>query len=425
MTGPIVAFAGSSAVEPGSPLNAALAAELGLADEQWVAAGIRGSRLARWTHPEVPSGLRAIVVLLTANDAHPTADLVRQVDAALRRFAPVVVWLPPMPYHADSPVAGRDSLMRAALAGGRVSWVDVPIVLEQEHWAPDRVHLTRQGYRAYAHHVGVPLAERLAAPIGRLGWIWTGRGQRLPLSSVDAVWLARAVVGEGGPSADAYAVASTMVRRWAFLHDADPSLPFRSLTDLVVGRFAGPEPYEGEGREVEVRGYSQPVAVQWRNGAHERRRQIRELPWDSIEPWRREAVLRILTGNAPLTAPAAVHFAAPDVVARELARNEGWQRVPVPGARNAFVSTRVSRAAREPVVAGGQRAGERASSQMAFGDTSRPELRPSRPPIAPTRASLAQSTPTARRGTEGRGPALVGVSGLVLALGLGAAIASR
>ena len=68
----------------GSPLPAALAAELQLPDEEWVALGIRGSRLARWTRPSLPSGLRAIVVLLTANDPDPSAEAVLEVDAALR-----------------------------------------------------------------------------------------------------------------------------------------------------------------------------------------------------------------------------------------------------------------------------------------------------------------------------------------------------
>lgn len=50
---------------------------------------------------------------------------------------------------------------------------------------------------------------------------------------------------------------------------------------------------------------------------------------------------------------------APDVVARRrptssrhLARNDGWQRVGVPGVRNGSVSMRASRAARELVVMG-------------------------------------------------------------------------
>lgn len=349
---PSVAFAGSSAVEPTSPLPAALAAELDLRPSQWVALGIRGSRLARWTRPSLPSDLRAIVVLLTANDPHPTAAEVREVDAALRAFAPAVVWLPPMPYPADSRAAGRDARMRAALAGAGVAWVDRPIRLEPGAWAPDRVHLTRAGYRAYARQVGAELDARLSLSLGRIGHVQTGRGQRLPLTSLDAVWVARAVVGEGGTEVDARAIASTMVRRWALLRDSDPDSPFRSLADLVVGRFAGDDPYEGEGREVVLRGYSQPVAVQWRDPEVERRRRVRELPWESIEPWRRTAVLRVLTGRAPLSAPDAVHFAAPEVVAEGLRRHADWQRVSVGGARNAFVSTAASRAVSEPIMVG-------------------------------------------------------------------------
>lgn len=349
---PSVAIVGSSAVEPGSPLPGALAAELQLRSSQWVALGIRGSRLAQWTRPTLPAGLRAIVVLLTANDPHPTAAAIREVDAALMASAPVVVWLPPLPYPAGSRVAGRDLRMRRALAEAGVAWVDRTIAIEPAQWAADRVHLTGSGYRAYARQVGDELTARLSLPLGRIGYVRTGRGLLLPLTSLDAVWLARALVGEGGTEADAFAIASTMVRRWALLRDADAASPFRTLTDLVVGRFVGSDPYDGEGREVQVRGYSQPVAVQWRDPSVARRRHVRELPWEAIDTWRRGAVLRVLTGGVPLVAPTAVHFAAPDVVAAGLARHADWRRVPVAGARNAFVSVAASRHSVEPVVIG-------------------------------------------------------------------------
>ncbi len=339
-------------MEPGSPLPAALAAELGLRDEEWVALGIRGSRLARWTRPSLPSGLRAIVVLLTANDPNPTARTVLEVDAALRAFVPAVVWLPPPPYPAGSPVHGRDRLMRAALTRAGVAWIDRSLRFEPAEWAPDQVHLTLAGYRAYARQVAPELWARLDRALGRVGRLLTPRGLRLPLSSLDAVWLARAVVGEGGTEVDAAAIASTMVRRWALLRDTNPRSPFRTLTDLVVGRFAGPDPYEGAGREVSVRGYSQPVAVQWRTGEVARRRRVRELAWDAIELSKRRAVLGVLTGARALTAPAAVHFAAPAVVTERLPHHEGWRRVPVHGASNVFVSTAASRRVSEPLVVG-------------------------------------------------------------------------
>jgi hypothetical protein len=366
---PSIVFAGSSSVEPSSPLPAALAAELALRPSQWVARGIRGSRLAQWTQPALPPGLRAIVVLLTANDPHPTAAEVCQVDAALRAFAPIVVWLPPLPYPERSRAAGRDAVMRAALAGAGVVWVDRPIRIEPARWAPDRVHLTAAGTRDYARQVGAELAVRLSIALDRIGHARTERGHRPPLSSVDAVWLARAIVGEGGIEADALAIASTMVRRWALLRDADASSPFRTLTDLIVGRFAGADPYDGDGREVVLRGYSQPVAVQWRQpsdaAADARRRRIRELPWDAIEPWRRSAVLQVLTGRVPLAARPAVHFAAPDIVAAGLARHDDWRRVIVEGAQNAFVSTAAARRAAEPAVVGADRVSRALSSDAA------------------------------------------------------------
>lgn len=363
---PSVAFVGSSGLEPVSALPAALAAELGLRRSQWVALGVRGSRLAQWTRAELPAGLRTVVVLLTANDPHPTAESVRDVDARLRRFCPVVVWLPPLPYPEGSRAHGRDALMREALTVAGVVWVERAIRIEPEEWSADRIHPTVAGFQSYARQVGPGLLRRVhealvtavaTAPMAsEIGRVHTARGHRLPLTSVDAVWLARAVAGEGGTEADALAIASTMVRRWAVLRDADGSSPFGALTDLVVGRFVGADPYDGAGREVALRGYSQPVSVQWRDDDDreraERRRRVRELPWDAVEEWRRLAVLRVLTGRVPLAAPAAVHFAAPEVVAAGLERHTDWRRVPVEGARNEFVSVAASRGAAEPVVFG-------------------------------------------------------------------------
>jgi len=408
-----VAFAGSSSVEPTSPLPAALALELGLSGGEWVALGRRGSRLSQWIDPELPEDLRAIVVMIVANDPRPTASEVREVDAAMRRFAPRVVWLPPPPYPSSSRIAGRDRRMREALAGSGVVWVERAVALEPRHWAPDQIHLTRAGYRAYARQVAPRLWEHLAgsaspragrpAPRGVIGHVLTSGGLHLTVTSEDAVWLARACVGEGGGEADACAVASTMLRRWAMLRDGSSRSPFGSLADLVVGRFAGADPYEGEGRAVELRGYSQPVAVQWRGpGARAaRRRRVRTMAWADVEPWRRAAVLGVLTGRAALTAWPAVHFAARGLVERRLVELPGWRLVAVPGARNAFVSTARSRRYRDPVVFGAD--GRRA---------------PSRRPVP--RAPLSPPSPPNRAGA---GPAalLVGVAtlGVALVRGLG------
>lgn len=397
-----VAFAGSSSVALGSPLPPALAVELGMNGNEWIALGRRSARLRDWTRPvwpDWPAGLEAdaIVVLLTGNDSHPSADEVTEVDRALRGRAPIVVWLPPLPYPSDSSVAGRDRRMRAALAEARVARVTTTVVLEAEHWGRDRAHLTAAGYRAYARQVAPALREALgprsappvlsptpadaptpaaapprpdAAPVvvvpsspapsslpgpsgSAIGTLVTVRGTRLSLTSTDALWMARALAGEGGGEADAYAVTSTMLRRWAMLWDGG-TRSFGSLTDLVVGRFRGASPYDGDTGEVALRGYSQPVAVQWRTQTGdraERRRRIRSLAWDAIESWRRQAVLRLFTGRAALTAPSAVHFADRAVVEAGLRRNPGWRIVAVPGGANVFVSVSGSRG-REPHVIG-------------------------------------------------------------------------
>jgi hypothetical protein len=86
---------------------------------------------------------------------------------------------------------------------------------------------------------------------------------------------------------------------------------------------------------------------------------VRELAWDAIAPSTRQAVLGVLTGARALAAPGAVHFAAPAVVAARLSSHEGWRRIAVAGAANAFVSTALSRQRPEPrVVAAGAWWGE-------------------------------------------------------------------
>lgn len=389
-----VAFAGSSSVSLSSPLPAALAAELGLARHEWIALGRVSARLSDWTTPAWPAGLtaEAVVVLLTGNDARPSHDKVSAVDRALRAHAPIVVWLPPLPYPADSRVAGRDRRMHDALAQARVARVTTPVRLESRQWARDRAHLTRAGYEAYARQVAPALRAALGVrqpapasvpavaaptpastssapasnappgPAGEpiawggslMGTLVTAGGARLPLTSLDALWMARALAGEGGGETDAYAITSTLLRRWAMLWDGG-TRSFRTLTDLVVGRFRGASPYDGDTGEVQLRGYSQPVAVQWRmTGGEraERRRRIRSLAWDAIEPWRRYAVLRLFTGRAPLTARGAVHFAVRSLVEQGLARNPGWRVVSLPGAAGVFVSVLASRSRREPHVIG-------------------------------------------------------------------------
>jgi hypothetical protein len=391
-----VAFVGSSSIAPGTVLAGALAGELGLGEGDWITLGRGSTRLSHWARPEWPADLHAqtIVVLLTGNDTRPTAAAVTAVDRALRAIAPVVVWLPPLPYPAASRVAGADQRMRAAQAEAGVARIATNVRLQASHWAG--VHLTPAGYRAYASQVGPTLRAALApilamqhslvqrvpeeqapqprererapeaqreggppAPSSSLvGTLVTTRGERLPLTSTDALWMARALAGEGGGEVDAYAITSTMLRRWAGLRDAGQRR-FGSLTDLVVGRFRSSTPYEGDSGEVELRGYCQPVSVQWRNTGGpraDRRRRIRSLGWDAVEPYRRQAVLRMFTGRAPLTAPASVHFAVRSLVEQGMARNPDWRIVSTPGAQGVFVSTANSRARGEPRILGADQA---------------------------------------------------------------------
>ena len=360
-----IVFAGSSSMAPGSPLPEALARALGVPAGAWIALGRDGARLRDWIEPTWPEGLRAsaIVMLLTGNDLGPRADDVRAVDQALRARAPIVVWLPPLPYPAGSPVHGRDRRMRDALSLAGVARVELAVALSPGHFAPDRVHLTRGGYDAFARQLAPALRQALGvrealASAPPMGWLVTPRGERLPLTSTDALWMARALEGEGGGEADARAITSTMLRRWALLLDGGERA-FGTLTDLVVGRLRGPDPYDAERGEVALRGYSQPVAVQWRAEAGERgarRARIRSLAWDAIAPVRRRAGLELVTGRAPLTAAPAIPVAERSVVERRMREFAGWRLVAVPGAANVFVSTESSRRMREPIVLGADRA---------------------------------------------------------------------
>lgn len=112
----------------------------------------------------------------------------------------------------------------------------------------------------------------------------------------DALWLGRALVGEEGERASRaahHAVASTLIRRWAFASRSYPR-SFPTLTAMV-------------------RAYSQPVNPIWENrgdaDAIARRARIRSLAWSQLPETVRGVVVALLTGAESLSARGAVHFA--------------------------------------------------------------------------------------------------------------------
>lgn len=199
-----------------------------------------------------------------------------------------------------------------------------------------------------------------------LGVLVAQGAPELTLTETDALWLARAIVGEEGRPADggasvtrgqALAIASTMLRRWAAVN-ADRQRrgqgpAWRTLTALLAG-----DDDPTDGRSQPRTGYSNPVQEWLRNTGTEaeraRRAQVAGMAWDEVAEPVRRAVLDILSGRQPLTesGSGAVHFAAPRVVAEKLARNPDWKRVPAPS-KNWLVSDSIGRALRcDPVVRG-------------------------------------------------------------------------
>ncbi len=182
-----------------------------------------------------------------------------------------------------------------------------------------------------------------ALELGRL----EGARVRLVLTTDDALWCARMVVGEAGEDAaasdEAAALVSTMLRRYAVINDARLARGASELWGSLAVLLTGTE---------STRGYSQPVSVYWSTRGDDarlaRRARIRSLEWSAVPLSIRQTVLDVLSGTRPLIAAPAVHFAAAAVVRAQLGADA--VRVPVRGASNWFTSGAESRKAPEPVV---------------------------------------------------------------------------
>lgn len=171
---------------------------------------------------------------------------------------------------------------------------------------------------------------------GPIASMRTSGGLDLELTPNDALWMARAIMGEGPRDADL--VTATMLRRWAFVRD-QRAASWPSLTAMVVGTESNP------------RGYSQPVSVYWRTRGPEarqrRRARIRSLTWEQCDEDVRRTVLEMFTGARELVAPGAVHFADGAVTGRRL-REEPGRWFVVARRRNTFLAVPGSRSYADP-----------------------------------------------------------------------------
>lgn len=160
---------------------------------------------------------------------------------------------------------------------------------------------------------------------------------------MDALWLARALDGEGG---DEKAVATTLLQRWVML-GGNERMTFGQL----------------------VQAYAQPVNINWgTEGRHcqpggighgtpacearvtARRDQRRVKTWDEIRDEAKDAtVWALYSDEASDYLPQSVHFATEDLVAAKLrsteARRDGWQVIEgLQPDGHSYVSTTASRA---------------------------------------------------------------------------------
>ena len=160
-----------------------------------------------------------------------------------------------------------------------------------------------------------------------IAWV-KGQALTLPLTDEDRVWAGRMLLGEEGARASmaAYvAVLSTMIRRWMQVQERNGQTFWPSFTRLLIGTPEG------------AKGYSQPIAHQWRYEGSpeqiERRRRVRDATWEDLPLNIRLAVDHVFLGN-PLQpeSSGAIHFADGPTSAKFLEANPGSKVVKSPAA---------------------------------------------------------------------------------------------
>lgn len=160
----MIACVGSSSFEPGSPLVAALTAEL---SDRCQAFGVRGSSVRSWVTMDLTPVRQAapsrILVYLGANDAAVSADDIRAVDARLREIAGRVDWLALPPYPED-PYRTRARALEERMPHG-TNLLRTRFRIERGDLAADGVHLTARGAQRLAVEIRKALFWRTWKPV--------------------------------------------------------------------------------------------------------------------------------------------------------------------------------------------------------------------------------------------------------------------
>ena len=161
--------------------------------------------------------------------------------------------------------------------------------------------------------------------------IFSPLGKPLNVSTEDALWLARAVEGEGAPESR---VAQTLVNRWAWLMDEQPQT-YPHLADLVQAYSQAVNPrWLGDG-DLHIKYINEhPKDFAREFAASQRRAENRAR--NSFTPTTRLAVATALYGPVYIE-PGTVHFGEPRDGANQFFRGKGtaaWALYSLAGRRD-------------------------------------------------------------------------------------------
>jgi len=148
---PPILVVGASFAEPGSPFVAELDRQLGA-----VGAGVRGASLDRWlTATLARSDLRGrtVVVLELGGNGVAGTAVIEAADAALKARGALPFWVMPPRWPSGTRVEAARSQAARNLDAARVDVLRAGWAPVRADLAPDEVHLTPVGYRAFARAV--------------------------------------------------------------------------------------------------------------------------------------------------------------------------------------------------------------------------------------------------------------------------------
>lgn len=168
-------------------------------------------------------------------------------------------------------------------------------------------------------------------------------GSRHETNATDALWLARALDGEGG---DERAVAATLLQRWVMLGGSR----WGTLGELAQLYCQAISPgWLAQGQHCRPGGVGHGTSA-CSEQATARREARRRKRWADIRQDARDAAIWALYSDAAGSyLPASVHYATRELVARKMggatATREGWEVIARPGIQDghSYVSTTASR----------------------------------------------------------------------------------